>query len=415
MLASKTRVLSIFVILLFIALQSHSADTETLTLDQCINLALDQNPLILSAVHSHQASVARIDQVTSFPVPSIDFESDVQPQPFNFVRAEESYLGASQTFEFPGKRALRGKIADRESREIQEDIELLKLEIAFWVKEAFYSLLLAQEQMRYAQRDQELSEEFLDNAKLKQTAGDVARVEVLRARVEALRAANTVRVVANDVSLAKARLNYLLARGKHTPLEVAGDLRVPFAKLDLDQLKEEAVLLRPEIKRTSISMEREEYIKDHARLSNYPDFDVGVSYHYMKDMPTSWAFSVSVPLPFLFKKQQKAEFSEAHSNILALRREEENLRNAIQLEVEEAYMNSLTAKNRIELLRDEILPQAEEVYNMLFFSYQEGEIGGIDLIESRKTLNEARRTYADALFEYARDLAVLDKAVGRQQ
>lgn len=402
MLAKKTPVLLMLVILFPGNLRGQSADTEILTLDQCLAFALDQNPLILSAIHNHQASVARIDQATSFPVPSVDFESDVQPQPFNFVRAEEAYLGASQTFEFPGKRALRGKIADRESREIREDIELLKLDLAFLVKEAFYSLLLAQEQMQYAQRDRELSEEFLNNAELKQTAGDVAQVEVLRARVEALRAANAVKVAANYVSLVKARLNYLLARRKYTPLQIAGDLRLPFVELDLEQLKQEAVSLRPEIKRISISMEREEYVKDQARLSNYPDFDVGVSYHYMKDLPTSWAFSISVPLPFLFKKQQKAEFTEAQANTMALRREEE------------AYMNSLTAKNRIQLLRNEILPQAEEVYNMLLFSYQEGEIGGIDLIESRKTLNEARKSYADALFEYARDLAVLDKAVGRQ-
>ena len=46
---------------------------------------------------------------------------------------------------------------------------------------------------------------------------------------------------------------------------------------------------------------------------------------------------------------------------------------------------------------------------------KEGEIGGIELIESRKTLNEARKSYADALFNYARDLAVLDKAVGRKR
>jgi outer membrane protein TolC len=269
----------------------------------------------------------------------------------------------------------------------------LKLDIAFWVKEAFYSLLLAQEQMRYSQRDRELSEEFLNNAELKQAAGDVARVEVLRARVEALRAANAVKVAANNVSLAKARLNYLLARAKYTPLQIEGDLGVPFVKLDLEQLKQEALSLRPEIKRISFSMEREEYVKDQAHLSNYPDFDVGVSYHYMKDLPTSWAFSISVSLPFLFKKQQKAEFAEAQANLSALEREAENLRNAIQLEVEEAYMNSLTAKNQIQLLRDEILPQAEEVYKMLLFSYQEREIGGIDLIESRKTLNEARKSY----------------------
>jgi len=412
MLVRKTPVLLIFALLLPGNLWGQG--DARLTLDQCLALALTRNPIVLSAIHSHQASLARIDQATSYPIPTIDFNSDLQPQPLNFVRSEESYLGASQTFEFPGKRALRGKIADRESREIREDIDILRLNIAFLVKEAFYSLLLAQEQIQYAQRDRELSEDFLDKAELKQAAGDVARVEVLRARVEALRAANAVKAAANQESLAKARLNYLLARGKYTPLQVTGDLRVPFADLDLEKLKQDALSLRPEFKRISFSMEREEYVKDQAHLNNYPDFDVNLSYHYLKNLPTSWSFTISTPLPFLFKKQQRAEFAEAQANIMALRRETENLRNAIQLEVEEAYMNSLTGRNQIQLLQDEILPQAEEVYNMFLFSYQEGEIGGIELIESRKTLNEARKSYADALFDYARDLAVLDKAVGRR-
>lgn len=413
MLVQKFPILLIIALLLPRPLWGQG-DAPPLTLDQCLAIALTQNPMILSAIHSHEASLARIDQATSYPIPTIDFNSDVQPQPFNFARAEEAYVGASQTFEFPGKRALRGKIADRESREIREDIDILRLDIAFMVKEAFYSLLLAQEQVQYAERDKELSDDFSNKAELKQAAGDVARVEVLRARVEALRAANVVKVATNEVSLAKARLNYLLARDKYTPLQITGELRVPFVDLDVEKLKQEALSLRPEFKRVSFSMEREEYVKDQAHLNNYPDFDVNFSYHYLKDFPASYSFTVSAALPFLFKKQQKAEFAEAQANIMALRREAQNLRNAIQLEVEEAYMNSLTARNQIQLLQDEILPQAEEVYNMFLFSYQEGEIGGIELIEARKTLNEARKSYADALFEYARDLAVLDKAVGRR-
>ena len=83
MLAKKTHVLLILVILFPGNFLGQSADTEILTLDQCLAFALEQNPRILSAIHSHEASLARIDQATSFPVPSIDFESDVQPQPFH--------------------------------------------------------------------------------------------------------------------------------------------------------------------------------------------------------------------------------------------------------------------------------------------------------------------------------------------
>jgi outer membrane protein TolC len=50
---------------------------------------------------------------------------------------------------------------------------------------------------------------------------------------------------------------------------------------------------------------------------------------------------------------------------------------------------------------------------MFLFSYQEGEIGGIELIEARRTLIEARRSYADALYNYDVTLAALEKSVGQ--
>jgi outer membrane protein TolC len=50
---------------------------------------------------------------------------------------------------------------------------------------------------------------------------------------------------------------------------------------------------------------------------------------------------------------------------------------------------------------------------MFLFSFQEGEIGGIELIEARRTLVEARKSYADALYNYDITLAALEKSVGQ--
>ena len=390
-----------------------AADDQAMSLDQCISVALSRNPLILSSEQFHQASLARIDQATAFPYPSLDFNSDLQPQPLNFFKSRETYLGATQTFEFPGKRSLRGKIAESESREMKTDIESLRIEIAFMVKEAFYKLLLAQEMSKYAQRDLELSKDFLEKAEIRLEAGEVGRVEVLRARVESLKAANAVKVASNEESLAKARLNNILARGKNAPLEIQGQLRMPFVNLNLDELKREARSLRPESRRISFAVEREKFKQEQSRLSSRPDFDVNLSHHYVDGEPFSWSFTVSVPLPFLFKQRQNAEVMESVATVLALQRELDHLVNSISLEVEEAYLNSLTANTQIQLYQNDILPEAEEVYQMFLFSYQEGEIGGIELIEARRTLNEANRYYAEELFNYALTLAALDKAVGR--
>jgi len=406
----------IVLIILFFAscsLWCQTPENTALTLEQCISIALQQNPLILSSYEHYQASRARISQAKALPQPSIYYDSDLQPTFFNFKDSGESYFGLTQNIEFPGKRHLRGKIASKESSEIMSEIDLLKLDIVFEVKRAFYGLLLAQEKLTYAQQDLELAQDFLKKAELKLRAGDVAKVEVLRASVEASKAANEVKSAENVVRLEKAMLNFLLARKKYTPLEIKGKLKRPSTSLNVDGLIKRALSFRPEIKGISFSLERENLVKKQAYLSYLPDFDLGVSKHRLVGEGTYWDVTLSFPIPLFFWQPKKGEIAEAKANIESLKKEVEHLKNTITLEVEEAYMNALTADNQIQLFEDEMLNQAEEVYKMFLFSYQEGEIGGIELIEARRTLLETRKSYSDALYNYDVALAALEKSIGQ--
>jgi outer membrane protein TolC len=383
-----------------------------LTLEQCISIALEQNPLVLSSLQQYQASLARIHQAKAFAQPSLNYDSDLQPSFFNFKNAGETYLGISQPFEFPGKQSVRGKIASKESDERLADINLLKLDLTFQVKQAFYSLLLAQEKLTYAERNQGLAKDFLDKAELKHEAGDVALVEVLRARVEAATAANEVRAATNDVRLAKATLNYLLSRKKYSPIEIVGELKRDPIKLDFDLLLQRALITRPEMKKIGLSLEREHLQKKSATLNYLPDLELGINRHRVEGEGAWWDVTLSVPIPLFFWQPKKGEIAEAEANILAIQKEADHIKNSIALEVEEAYMIALTAENQIRLYETEILSQAEEVYNMFFFSYQEGEISSIELIAARRTLLESARSYADALFNYKAALAALERSVG---
>jgi outer membrane protein TolC len=414
MMRRKSFIILIAVLSISGPLWAQTEGNNKLTIEQCINIAISQNPLVLSALQQYQASLARIKQAKAFPQPSLDYDSDLQPKFFDFKNQAETYLGGSWSLEFPGKRSLRGKIATRESDELMQDIELLKLDVVFQVKQAFFSLLLAQEKLKYAEQDLELAQDFLSKAEVKFSAGDVAKVEALRAQVEAAKAANEVRVATNDVRLAKAMLNFLLARKKYSPLEIKGELKRPSIGLDLEKLIQRALAFRPEIKRINFSLQREYLQKKQGYLSYLPDIDVGVSQHWIDGEGKTWDVTFSLPIPLFFWQPKKGEIAEAQANIEALRMEEEHLKNAISLEVEESYMNAVTANNQIQLFEEEMLSQAEEVYNMFFFSFQEGEIGGIELIEARRTLLETRKSYADALFNYDTALAALEKSVGSQ-
>jgi len=384
-----------------------------LSLDQCIDLAFKQNPLLLSSLEKYRASRARVSQALAIPQPSLDYDSDLQPRPLDFRGSGESYFGVSQTVEFPGKRSLRGKIARRESDELRSEIDLLKLDLEFQVKQAFFGLLLARERANTARQDVDLSRDFLQKAEVMRAAGDIAEVEVLRARVEAARTANALRAAENETRLAAAALNFLLARKKYEPLEIRGEMRGPFILLDLEVLKQRALALRPEFRGNKAAIEKETLKKTQAYLSYLPDFDLGVSQHRIAGEQKTWDFTVSIPIPLFFWQPAKGLVAEADANRESLKREFDHLANAISLEVEEAYMNALAASDQIRLFEEQVLTQAEEVYEIFLFKFQEGEIGGIELIDARRSLNDARGSYADALFNYRVTIAALEKSIGQ--
>lgn len=389
------------------------AEKSTWTLNRCVEEALARNPLILSSIQQHQAALARVRQAGALPQPNLDFDSDLQPRLFDFRGSEEFYYGVSQLFEFPGKRRLRRLIAGREAQEVQADIDLLKLDVALQVKEAFHGLLLASENLRLARQNLELTRDFLAKTELKHAEGAIARVDVLRARVEDLKAANDVKTVENEVRLARAGLNVLMSRDRNAPLEIQEEHRPNGADLPpLEAFLRRALSLRPEILRLGLAMDREALKKTQGYMGYLPDFEIGLSRHRITGEKTTWDFTLSVPIPLFFWQPLRGEVAEAEALGRSLQKEMTHMEMLVGLEVEEAYSRAATAADQIKLFEEDILAEAEEAYDMFLFSYQEGEIGGMELIDARRTLIEVRQSYAEALYNYGVTLSLLERSVG---
>ncbi|MCD6333169.1 MAG: TolC family protein [Bacteroidales bacterium] len=389
------------------------AQNAPLTLKQCISIALNDNPLIRSSQHQYQAALARVNQAKAFSQPTLNIDSDLQPDPFDIRNSGESYIGVGKSVLFPGKRRINTAIASKASDEILMEAELLKLDLVYRVKLAFYTLMLNQEQLGYAKKDFNLAKDFLDKTKVKFDAGDAAQVEVLRAQVEVAKATSEIKKISNKIIQTKGDINYLMGRDKNNPLEITGEMKQPVVLLNLDDLKRQALQNRPEIKRMNYSLEKESLIKKQAGFSYLPDFDLGFSRHTIVGESKTWDMTVALPIPLFFTQSVKGKIAEAKANYQSLQSELKNLQNAIGLEVENAYRNAVTAKNMINLFDQDMLTQSEEVYNLLLFSYQEGAISGIELIEARKTLIETRKSYAEALFNYDAAIVSIEKSIGQ--
>jgi outer membrane protein TolC len=148
-------------------------------------------------------------------------------------------------------------------------------------------------------------------------------------------------------------------------------------------------------------------------MSYLPDFDLGAAKHKIPGEEDTWDVTLSLALPVFFWQPARGEIAEADANLRSLQQEASHLANAITLEVEGAYVTLTSAADQIRLFEEDILTQAEEAYGMYQFAYEQGEIDAIDLIESRRTLNEARTSYADALFNYDVARAAIERSIGR--
>lgn len=389
------------------------AQDEPYTLEQCISIALLQNPVVKSSEDLFQAALARVSQAKALSQPSLGFDSDLQPDPFDFRNSGESYIGASKSFLFPGKRKVNTAIATKASNEVLMDADLLRLNLIYQVKMAFYMLILNQKHLDFAHQNKNLAQDFLDKTKVKFEAGDGAQVEVLRAKVEVAKAASEIETALNDLLTAKANLNFLLGREKNSEIEITGELYNIPVLFDLEVLKKQALANRPEIHRIRISLEKENLFKKQAQLSYLPDFDLGFFRHNIAREVNTWDVTLAIPIPVFFTQPLRGEIAEAKANYSSLESELKNLENSINLQVENAYRLALTAQNMIKLFDKEMLLQSEQVYQMLLFSYQEGEISGIELIEARKTLINTKKSYGDALFNYDAAVASLEKSIGQ--
>ena len=228
--------------------------TDILTLEGCLQIARAQSPLVQASQARHEAATARIASARAWPYPIVGYDSDLQPRFLHFSQEDESYLGVSQLIEFPGKRGARGDVAAREADVVLAGGDLVRLSLAFEVKRTFGRLLLAQDKLAYVRQNLELAREFLRKTEHMLEVGDVARVEVLRARVEESKAANAERVAATGVYLARAHLAFLLARPAERPFDVEGQLGGAPVPGGLDALVQRALEARPEIRQIELAL-----------------------------------------------------------------------------------------------------------------------------------------------------------------
>src|SRR5262249_55901412 len=85
------------------------AQDKTLELPDLIREAIAKNPEIAATRKQREAATSRIAQVQTLDDPTVSVQLWNIPQSFNVTQTQNTIIGLSQSFPFPGKLSLKGE------------------------------------------------------------------------------------------------------------------------------------------------------------------------------------------------------------------------------------------------------------------------------------------------------------------
>lgn len=401
-----------------LVLTGAAAHASGLTRQEAIQQALEVNPEVTAAQKAWEASRARVTQARALPDPEFEVEYEELSKASSLGGFGQRDVGVTQSIDFPLTWWRRGRAASQAAQATRLAVlESVRLDVRTRVKVAYDRVLFSNKRLGYLEENLQLAQNFLDKAQLRVEAGDVSVLEVLRAEVEAGRAANRVTEARSDLAVARTELKTLLAHQDRTPLELAGNLDYRPTELDLESLLQLSLARRPDLEGAGWALASARSQQAAARSAFLPGLNLGL-FRQTVEGPEGrdnfWRVGAALEFPLWGAAQQRGELAEAAALVGQAAAEQSAFRYRVLLEVESAFLDVKTSAAQVQLSRDRILREAERSFEVASLSYTEGKATYLELLEAQRTLTEVREEYAEALFDYRAALAGLEQATGSE-
>jgi cobalt-zinc-cadmium efflux system outer membrane protein len=372
------------------------AQTTSLTLEQALNRARTRAPALLAARARIEEARGRLQGASILFQANPVIEGTVGPRFSNQGRTTDADVSVSQDFEAFGRRSARISGAQagvaRTTAASQETGRQLLRDVAA----AFMRALAANEKLKALTDADKLSSDFLSTAERRYQAGDVPILDVNLARTGAARTHSELRSGLAELASALGDLRVLLGMGPGEQFTPAGDLK-NLGQYDLTSLINSAQD-RPDIKVLESELREAE---SEARLGNtFKSPDFGVIGRYVRDQGdniTQGGIRITIPV---FSRGQELR-ATGNSRASRIRAELEASKTAIRNEISSAFDVYRFRTEAAQELEIRALPSLQENETLARRSYEEGEMGLVELLLIRREILETRLSYANALLEAA--------------
>lgn len=383
--------------------------TNVLALDVAIRLALDNNPEIRVLAADIASARGEVTTARAWQNPEVSiapgFKTILDPSTTEF----HGDFGLEQSFEWPGKRALRRALAEKSVAVRELALAGFRSQLAIQVRRAYFTLLATREVVTLREQRLTLAESFVGAAKKKVEGGFAPDFEATKAEVEVVTAQKSLREAQAQRDSARVALNTLIGRSPAESLTVTGALGDSMTLPVQSTLVERALAQNPAITIQEAEAERSGLSLQSIRKSRLPDFKVGPSLEYGRDEQVV-GFGLSLPLPLWDRKRGEiATATAAQEKALA---ELEKLRREILSNVTMAAQNFTAARESLAFYTPALRDKLKAALDAAAQSYSEGRMPLLLYLESQRTYFDAEADYFETLQKLFEAQAELESAAG---
>ena len=402
-----------------------------LTLDKCVDMALEVNTSILKAGYALNQSQYGVLSEASGLLPSarwLSSEDRWQKAGQRFIldqvvltnKTYSSSIGFGENVSASNVFGVFQQISNKNAA--RQDLRLARQQVVFTSKQKYLEVLKDQKLMQVADETLSQGKMHLDKAQAMLDVGTGVKSDVLQAQVQVSNNELSLISARNALRLAESDLKHFLAIPEERELQLQDVMETAETTITLDAAVAEALVERPDL-RAFGELVKSNYRGVWVRRGGWiPTFSFDYSKQYValkfpQDLSDlwdraewSWRINWSVNLfdgfaTFSQVKIAKDALKSARQDLVQARRD-------VSLQVRQAYYNLEEAQQTVKV-SSETVSLAEEELRLAEERYRLGGGTMLEQIDAQVSLTQAKTTHIQALYGLLLSQADLMLAIGQ--
>lgn len=384
---------------------------ESLSLDDALRSALQNNGLARAALAETDAADARLAAVRANLYPSIDLSSSTTRTRIEGGGAiadttqRQNGFGLEWLLLDNGQRELRIRQSSRTAEATRQSTRDTVRRVLFQTARAYYEVLRRKELLQVADAAVRRAETLLEVAKAQAEVGAAPQKDVLQAEADLANARVQQIQARNALRLAETDLKRLIGWEAQKPLP---DLTAPDAPptpdpaLSVEQLWQRARLQRPDLRDAELRLQISRLGLDAARLNSLLRLQISARgfREYDPNSRTQGSISIVASYPLFDGGLTRASLREAEASLQSAQFRLQQAERDAYAEVESALLSIREASERLEASRI-ALAAAQRNFDAAQESLREGVGTIVEVLTAQLALITAETNLVQATYDAA--------------